>query len=57
MSKLVYFNGIPDGGLGAEHTFAGGYVGLGAKPPAAGQFCGKKNYSYFNAIGSQFARV
>ena len=41
--------------LGAGAPDAGGFGGLGAKPPAVGQFFGKK--SYFNAIGSHFASV
>ena len=59
LSKLVYSNiSVTDGGLRAEPTAAGGYKGLGAKPPAAGRFLyvfGKKRY--FNPIGSHFARV
>ena len=58
LSKLVYSNLPQTGGLGAEPPAAGGNGGLGAKPPAAGRFFyvfGKK--SYFNPIGSHFARV
>ena len=45
--------------LGVEPPAAGGYRCLGAKPPAAGRFLVvlKKKRTYFNAIGSQFARV
>ena len=59
LSKLVQLKRITDGGLKAKPPAAGGYWGPRAKPPAASRFfCsffGKK--SYFNAIGSHFARV
>ena len=55
LSKQVKLNRFKDGGLGAESPASGGYGGLGAKPPAAGKFWEKQ--SYFNAIGSHFARV
>ena len=45
LSKLALLKCVTDGG----------YEGLGAKPPAEGRFFEKK--SYFNAIGSHFARV
>ena len=50
LKKLVYSN--------VSQTAAGGYGGLGAKPPAAGRFCKfLEKKSYFNPIGSDFARV
>ena len=58
-SKVVQLKCSTDGGSGAEPPAAGGYRGLGAEPPAAGQlFCNfLEKKSYFNAIGSHFARV
>ena len=57
LSKAVYQKRINDGGLGAERPAAGGYGGLGAKPPSAERFFVffEKN-SYFNAIKPHFAR-
>ena len=47
-----------DWGLGAEPLAAGGHGGLGAKPPAAGQFLQDfRKKSYLSSIGSYFARV
>ena len=57
LSKQVYSN-VSQMGVWGEPPAAGGYGGLRAKPPAAGRFSqifGKK--SYFNPIGSHFARV
>ena len=57
LCKLVYSN-VSQTGAGGGAPAAGGYDGLGAKPPAAGQFFvsfWKK--SNFNLIGSHFARV
>ena len=48
----------PRRGSGGGVSVRGGYGCLGEKPPAAGRFFvsfGRK--SYFNAIGSHFARV
>ena len=55
LSKLVQLNCFKDGGLGVEPPVSGGYEGLGAKPSAAEKFWEKERY--FNAIGSNFARV
>ena len=38
LNKASVLKGITDGGLGAEPPAAGDYGGLGAKPPAAGRF-------------------
>ena len=38
LSKLVLLKGITDGGLRAGAPAAGGFRGLGAKPPATGRF-------------------
>ena len=38
LSKVVLLKRITDEGLGAELPAAGGYGGLGAKPPPAWQF-------------------
>ena len=57
LGKLVYSN-ISQTGIWGRSPIADAYGGLGTKPPAAGQFLyvfGKK--SYFNPIGSPFARV
>ena len=39
-SKHVQLKCILDGGLRPELPIAGGYWGVGAKPPVAGQFFG-----------------
>ena len=58
LRKLVYSNVSQTESLGAEPPAAGGYGGLRAKPPAAGRFLEVfEKKSYFNPIGSHFARV
>ena len=55
-SKLTLLKPLTGWGLGTELPAAGGYRGVGAKPPAAGQvfvILWKKNY--FNATGLHFA--
>ena len=49
---------ITDGSLGAEPPAAGGYGDLGQSPQPLGDFCKfLEKKSYFNPIGSHFARV
>ena len=57
LSKLVQLKRNTDGGLRAESPAAGGYVRLGAKPPAARRFFVIRKNNNFNAIGSHLARV
>ena len=52
MSNLMQLKRITDGDLEAKLPAAGGYVGLRARPPVAGQFFGKN--SSFNAIWITF---
>ena len=56
-SKVVQLERSTDGGMGTGPPAAGGYGGLGAKPPANWRCFVIKKKSCFNAIGSHFARA
>ena len=57
LSKQVYSNVSQTRVLGAEPPAAGGYGGLGQSPSRRAIFVSFWKKSYFNPIGSHFARV
>ena len=58
LRKPVLLKRVTDGGSGGGAPAAGGFGGLGAKPPGVGRFfCNFLEKKLFNAIESHFAHV